>query len=106
MKFKDWKCKQCGSADFALLTKDNSTQKGVYCNSCGKWLKWASKDEVNLFSIKDETTIAETETDMTFAEVYEIFKDMNMETCNKKEVRVKALKALKICAEIERMIKE
>ncbi len=67
MNFKGWKCKQCGSADFALLTKDNSTQKGIYCNSCGKWLKWFLQKPTKF---------------------------------------LKALKALEICAEIEKVIKE
>lgn len=45
MKVKDYKCK-CGCDDFFLADKGN--QKGFYCAYCGKWLKWASKDEQNL----------------------------------------------------------
>lgn len=45
MKIKDYKCK-CGHDDFFFADKGN--QKGIYCSYCGKWLKWADKDEKNL----------------------------------------------------------
>lgn len=45
MKIKDLKCK-CGHNDFFFANKGN--QKGIYCSYCGKWLKWADKDEQNL----------------------------------------------------------
>lgn len=45
MKIKDNKCK-CGHDDFFFADKGN--QKGIYCSYCGKWLKWADKDEQNL----------------------------------------------------------
>lgn len=50
MKIKDYKCK-CGHNDFFFADKGN--QKGIYCSYCGKWLKWADKDEQNL-TIKQE----------------------------------------------------
>lgn len=45
MKIKDNKCK-CGHDDFFFI--DKGSQKGIYCSYCGKWLKWADKDEQNL----------------------------------------------------------
>lgn len=45
MKIKDYKCK-CGHNDFFFANEGN--QKGIYCSYCGKWLKWADKDERNL----------------------------------------------------------
>ena len=45
MKIKDYKCK-CGHNDFFFVDKGN--QKGIYCSYCGKWFKWADKDEQNL----------------------------------------------------------
>ncbi len=45
MKIKDYKCK-CGHDDFFFADKGN--QKGIYCTNCGKWVKWANKDEQNL----------------------------------------------------------
>ena len=45
MKLKDYKCK-CGHNDFFFV--DKGSQKGIYCTYCGKWLKWADKDEQNL----------------------------------------------------------
>lgn len=52
MKIKDYKCK-CGHNDFFFADKGN--QKGIYCTNCGKWLKWADKDEQNL-SMRQETS--------------------------------------------------
>ena len=45
MKIKDYQCK-CGHSDFFFA--DKGSQKGIYCSYCGKWLKWADKDEQNL----------------------------------------------------------
>lgn len=45
MKIKDYKCK-CGYNDFFFA--DKGRQKGIYCTYCGKWFKWANKDEQNL----------------------------------------------------------
>ena len=45
MKIKDYKCK-CGHNNFFFA--DKGSQKGIYCSYCGKWLKWADKDEQNL----------------------------------------------------------
>ena len=50
MRVKDYKCK-CGHDDFFFADKGNQT--GIYCSYCGKWLKWADKDEQNL-SMKQE----------------------------------------------------
>ena len=45
MRIKDYKCK-CGCDDFFF--SDNCNQTGIYCSSCGMWLKWADKNERNL----------------------------------------------------------
>lgn len=45
MKIKDYKCK-CGHDDFFFA--DKGSQTGIYCSYCGKWFKWADKDEQNL----------------------------------------------------------
>ena len=45
MKIKEYKCK-CGHDNFFFADKENQT--GIYCSYCGKWLKWADKDEQNL----------------------------------------------------------
>ena len=53
MKIKDYRCK-CGKDDFFFADKGN--QKGIYCSCCGKWIKWADKDEQNL-ALKQELII-------------------------------------------------
>lgn len=50
MKIKIYICKKCGNSDFMLNPKNH----GFYCTYCGAWLKWANKDEVNLYNMKEE----------------------------------------------------
>ena len=73
MKIKDYKCK-CGHDDFFFADKGN--QKGVYCSYCGKWLKWADKDEQNL-SMKQEPIL-----DKIRAEIEQVKSIMNEEIIN------------------------
>lgn len=54
MKIKDYICK-CGNDDFFM--KANGNQTGIYCKKCGKWYKWANKDELNLMiNVPDKET--------------------------------------------------
>lgn len=52
MQIKDYKCK-CGHNDFFF--KDKGSQRGIYCSYCGKWFKWADKDERNLVVGQEST---------------------------------------------------
>lgn len=61
MKIKDYKCK-CGYNDFFFADKGN--QKGIYCSYCGKWLKWADKDEQNL-AVKQEPVLDKIRVEIT-----------------------------------------
>ena len=45
----------CGSRKLHLEPKGSQT--GIYCNECGKWMKWASKQELRL--LKSESTRSE-----------------------------------------------
>lgn len=38
-------CTKCGGMPIVKDDKSN-THKGLYCSSCGKWIKWLSKSEV------------------------------------------------------------
>ncbi len=49
MKIKEYKCK-CGSDELFPARKGNHV--GIYCCRCGKWLKWANKDEQNLLLLR------------------------------------------------------
>jgi uncharacterized Zn finger protein len=40
------KCKRCGSEHVFL--KSAGSNVGIYCADCGKWVKWATKDEVRV----------------------------------------------------------
>lgn len=50
MKIKDYKCK-CGSTDF-FFNQKRENLVGIYCKSCGKYYKWADKDELNLMKVE------------------------------------------------------
>lgn len=52
MKIKDFKC-SCGHDDFFF---GQTLKKGIYCAYCGKWFKWANKDEQNL-DMKQESIL-------------------------------------------------
>lgn len=38
------KCKKCGNTSF--YTERNGNHTGLYCEKCGAWIKWLSKDEL------------------------------------------------------------
>lgn len=40
-------CKKCGSTSLHTEVKGNNT--GLYCDDCGAWVKWLSKDELRAF---------------------------------------------------------
>lgn len=40
-------CKKCGSISLHTEIKGNNT--GLYCNDCGSYIKWLSKDELRAF---------------------------------------------------------
>ena len=54
------RCKYCGSLN--LETEKKGTQTGVYCCDCGKWLKWATKEEIRLINHKDEYIVKKNPT--------------------------------------------
>lgn len=45
-------CKKCGSISLHTAVKGNNT--GLYCNDCGSWIKWLSKDELRAFEYSKE----------------------------------------------------
>ena len=42
----------CGCTTFFTIKK--GTQTGLYCMKCGKWQKWLTKDEANLFEYENK----------------------------------------------------
>lgn len=51
-----FKCSKCGNKDRKItFMKSKGNQTGLYCGSCGKWIKWLSKDEARVYEHqKDE----------------------------------------------------
>lgn len=54
-------CKKCGSISLHTEVKGNNT--GLYCDDCGAWIKWLSKDELRAFehSIKKNSKCNEND---------------------------------------------
>ena len=40
-------CRKCGST--SLHTEIKGSNTGLYCDDCGAWVKWLSKDELRAF---------------------------------------------------------
>lgn len=40
-------CKKCGIVDGFI--EEKGAQAGLYCDKCGRWIKWLSRDEARLF---------------------------------------------------------
>ena len=72
MKIKDNKCK-CGHDDFFFADKGNQT--GIYCSYCGKWLKWADKDEQNL-RMKQESILGKIRAEIEQVEINGHIRDV------------------------------
>lgn len=51
MKIKDYKCNGCGKRDFFFNEKDKA-HMGIYCRWCGKYYKWADRNERNLIALQ------------------------------------------------------
>ena len=45
------KCKKCESSSLHTEIKSNNT--GLYCDDCGAWQQWLSKDDLRAFNYND-----------------------------------------------------
>lgn len=52
------KCKRCGSNDLFVEIK-KSNIRGLYCGNCGLWLKWITKQELQVAKYKKYKIIEE-----------------------------------------------
>lgn len=48
-------CKKCGSISLHTEVKGNNT--GLYCDDCGAWIKWLSKDELRAFEYSKKKAV-------------------------------------------------
>ena len=48
-------CKKCGSVSLHTEIKGNNT--GLYCDDCGKWIKWLGKDELRAFEYSKKNQV-------------------------------------------------
>ena len=53
MKIKDYKCTKCGRDDF-FFQRTHYNATGIYCTYCGRWHKWADKNERNLADLAEK----------------------------------------------------
>lgn len=50
-------CKFCSST--SLFVEIVGTRKGLYCSNCGKWLKWITKEELQIAKFRNYKIIME-----------------------------------------------
>lgn len=50
-------CDRCNSKN--LFVEIKGTRKGLYCGECGKWLKWITKQELQIAKFKGLKIIKE-----------------------------------------------
>lgn len=76
-------CNKCGIVKGFIEEKGNQT--GLYCNKCGKWIKWLTKDEKRLFAhnYKSKMTNADRIRSMTDEELADFI--INFDNCFGKE---------------------
>lgn len=55
MTIKNYKC-VCGYGKFILNQDAPGAHTGIYCASCGRWYKWANRNEKRLWCIYQEET--------------------------------------------------
>lgn len=65
-------CKKCGSISLHTEVKGNNT--GLYCDDCGAWIKWLSKDELRAFehSKTTQTTSSKITNDGIYMELFAV----------------------------------
>lgn len=55
MKVKNFRCVNCKHNDFKFKANQNNPNViGIYCAYCGKWFKWADKNEKNLMRLSEQ----------------------------------------------------
>lgn len=60
MRVKDFICRNCKHNDFKFRANpSNRNIIGIYCSYCGRWFKWADKDEKNLMRLAESEDKAE-----------------------------------------------
>ena len=74
-------CNKCGIVKGFIEEKGNQT--GLYCNKCGKWIKWLTKDEKRLFvhNYKSKMTNADRIRSMTDEELAEFIFNIENNLC-------------------------
>lgn len=55
-------CKECGSTSLHTEVKGSNT--GLYCDDCGAWVKWLSKDELRAFEYSQKQTKTSQKSEM------------------------------------------
>ena len=75
-------CNKCGIVKGFIEEKGNQT--GLYCNKCGKWIKWLTKDEKRIFAHnnKSKMTNADRIRSMTDEELAEFIARNNYDCAN------------------------
>ena len=76
-------CNKCGIVNGFI--EEKGTQVGLYCNKCGKWIKWLTKDDARLFK-HNETQMLNENRQAGYSNGYAVGYREAIEK-NKKEIK-------------------
>lgn len=52
------KCRKCSSTNLGIMqNKKNPNATDLYCKDCGAWQKFATKDEIRLYSARNKDVV-------------------------------------------------
>lgn len=67
-------CKKCGSTSLHTEIRGNNT--GLYCNDCGAWVEWLSKDKLRAFECSEKKAVNQEDEVIRKSDVLRIIEDI------------------------------
>lgn len=67
-------CKKCGSILLHTEVKGNNT--GLYCDNCGAYIKWLSKDELRAFEYSKKKNVNQEDELIRKSDVLRLIEDI------------------------------
>lgn len=74
----DMKCCKCGRNQLFIRKSGNNT--GLYCQICGAWQKWMTKDEIRAFEYQKENNrnvVKEDDNSLLLARLEDVSNKLN-----------------------------
>lgn len=87
---KEFTCKKCGNNTYTVISKKSGTgtEHGLYCDKCGFWHKWISKDELkdylgDIVTIKQNVVTITKEENIPRERFNEFIQGLNLKDTDK-----------------------